>query len=63
LTADPAPSDPDHARVDFEANTVEVDGVMLPITEIRPIGSGVFITAGEGDKWVSLRLLKPKAEA
>ena len=56
----PSLNSPDHTRVDFETNTVEVDGVTLPITEIRPIGSGVFIKAGEGDKWVGLRLLKPE---
>lgn len=57
--ADPIPGDPDHAWVDFDAQTVEVDGELLPITQTHQSLTGCLVIAGRGDKWVSLRLLAP----
>lgn len=64
--SDPKPGDKDHAWIDWEAKSVEVDGSIFPITKMWGLKGdltevpeeAVIIQAGKNDKWISLRLLK-----
>lgn len=64
----PAPGDPDHGWVDFERMAVEVDGAVLPIIGMltqagkptRDSADCAVVLAGQGDTWISLRLLPPE---